>query len=168
MGYFKTTADGRQLYYPWGFWGKGYLIASEADSARVKGWRKTFLLIATVLIIAAFAFQGQGSFTLYAVAVGYIGAYAVWTRFAVAGLAPTQEKISAQEIMAAHPRLYSPFLLWPLQIGALIFVLGGVVVLIKNPSDWPTALGAIVFFGLCAASFAHMLVIRASLRRSGA
>lgn len=167
MGYFKTTADGRQLYFPWGYWGKGYLIASEADNARVRGWRKIFVLVACVLIVAALIFQNRNSFTPYSIAIGYIAAYAVWTRFAVAGLAPTQEKMSAREIMATHPRLYSPLLLWPLEIAALIFVLGGLAVLIMDPSDWPTALGAIVFFGLCAASFAYMLVVRASLRRSG-
>lgn len=113
-------------------------------------------------------FSGGDSFAPFAIAAGYIAGYAVWARIMVAGLAPTEEKLSAREIALGHPALYSPLLLWPLEIVALVFVLGGLVLLIEDPVDWPTAVGAIVFFGLCAASFAYVLIVGASRRRSGA
>jgi uncharacterized membrane protein YbhN (UPF0104 family) len=167
MGYFKTTADGRKLFFPWGVLGKGYVVASDADYERTRRMRKIFLRISVVLVIAVLALRSQDPFALYAVAAGYIAAYAAWTRFQVAGLLPAQERLTMREVMALHPKAYSPFLLWPLEIGALLFVIGGIVVLMKDPSHWSSELGGIVFFGLCAASFAYMLVLRTSLHRPG-
>ena len=167
MSYFKTAADGGKLFFPWGVLGKGYVIGSDANYERIRGMRKIFLGISVVLIVAVLVIQRRDPFALYAVAAGYIAAYAMWTRFAVAGLLPAQERLTMREVIGSHPKAYSPFLLWPLEIGALLFVIGGIVVLMKDPSHWSSELGGIVFFGLCAVSFAYMLVLRASLQSPG-
>jgi hypothetical protein len=46
-----------------------------------------------------------------------------------------------------------------------VFVVLGLVILVVDPDNWPTALGSIVFFGLCAGFAARLLMLR---RRAGA
>jgi hypothetical protein len=58
--------------------------------------------------------------------------------------------------------------LWGLEIGALALVGGGIIMLVVDPSQWLIALASIFLFGLCAAKFTRMLVLRrrmASLER---
>ena len=50
--------------------------------------------------------------------------------------------------------------LWALEILSLLFVAGGIVMLVFEPSRWLVALGAILFFGLCAVVYAIMLMRR--------
>jgi hypothetical protein len=167
MSYFKTATDGRRLFFPWGVLGKGYVVAGDADYERIRGMRKIFLGISVILIGAALILQRQSPIAPYSIAVGYVAAYAVWTRFTLAGLPTARERLTMREVVASHPKAYSPFLLWPLEIVALLFVVGGILVVLKDPSPSLSEFGGIVFFGLCAAVFAYMLVLRASLRRSG-
>lgn len=166
MSYFKTATDGRRLFFPWGVLGRGYVVAGDADYERIRGMRKTFLLISVVLIAGGLILQRQSQIAPLSIVIGYAAAYAVWTRFTLAGLPTAQERLTMREVVALHPKAYSPFLLWPLEIGALLFVIGGIVVVLKAPNPSPSDFGGIVFFGLCAAVFAYMLVLRASLRRS--
>ncbi len=128
--------------------------------------RMIFLSTSLALLILALGLQRQNPFAPYILAAAFIAAYAVWTHFAVAGLQRTEERLTLREIMVSHPKVYSPWLLWPLEIGALLFVIGGLVILMKDPSHWPSTLSGVIFFVLCAASFAHILVVRASFHCS--
>jgi uncharacterized membrane protein YccC len=47
-----------------------------------------------------------------------------------------------------------------MQIGSLIFVAAGILILVLDPADWLIALASTVFFGLCAAVIARMLILR--------
>jgi hypothetical protein len=33
---FRTTEDGQELFYPWGSWGRGYIIPSDKDYQRLR------------------------------------------------------------------------------------------------------------------------------------
>jgi hypothetical protein len=70
--------------------------------------------------------------------------------------------------MTSQARAHSATGLWLLQIGALAFVAFGILILVVDPDNWPTALGAIVFFGLCAGFATRLLVLlrRAATGRS--
>lgn len=163
---FRMAADGRKLFFPWGAMGKGYVIADEASYERIRKTRKILLGSSFVFIVAALALQRQHPFAPYYVAAAYAAAYGVWARFAVGGLLPTDEKLTMREFMVSHPKVYSPFILWPLEIASLVFVIGGIVMLVKDASSWQSTLSGVVFFSFCAAVFAYVLVLRASLHRS--
>jgi hypothetical protein len=45
-------------------------------------------------------------------------------------------------------------------IVALLFVAAGVLMLVFDPDNWPIALASTIFFALCAAVMARMLVLR--------
>jgi hypothetical protein len=83
-------------------------------------------------------------------------------------LRASDERSSLQDSMTSQARAHSATGLWLLQIGALAFVAFGILILVVDPDNWPTALGAIVFFGLCAGFATRLLVLlrRAATGRS--
>ena len=48
---FKTTEDGRRLFFPWGTLGRGYAIPSEEEFERLRRRVKAYLAISLPLII---------------------------------------------------------------------------------------------------------------------
>ena len=52
-GSFKTTGDGRRLFFPWGVLGGGYAIASEAAYQRLRQQVKAYMVVTLVLVIAS-------------------------------------------------------------------------------------------------------------------
>jgi len=155
---FKTTPDGRRLFFPWGIWGRGYAITSEEDYLRLQRRFKTYYIVSLALIIGGVALQ-------YVVAVAVIvmlimGFHLVWMRSLLRELQPSDERLSLQESMTAQARAYSATGLWLLEIIALVFVAAGVTILVFDPSRWLTALASIGFFGVCAVMFARMLFMR--------
>jgi hypothetical protein len=98
--YFKTAQDGRQLFFPWLFWGRGYVIPSEQDYQRLKRQLRTYKSISLPLIVAAGALLQQHVTALFVVSALAIGVYAALTWHLVDGLESTDEKVSLQECFA--------------------------------------------------------------------
>ena len=159
-GYIKTDADGRKILYPWGIFGKGYAFPSDAAYERLNDLLKIFTVI-TLAIIMPVGVPGN-----YGAAAALMGLslifYAVWISFEVRKLQRTDEKMNYIEGYTNIARLMPGWLLWTFEIVSLMFVAGGVIMLIVEPRRWLAALGAILFFGLCAAVYAIMLMRRRS------
>jgi hypothetical protein len=155
---FKTTPDGRRLFFPWGPLGRGYVIASEQDYERLRQQIKTFLVVGLVAIIGFSVLQIYVAASI--VTAFLMGFYLLWMRSLLSRLQRSDERLSLQESMTTQARLHSGAVLWLLEIASLVFVGGGVLILIATPADWLIALAAIVFFGLCAVAVGRMLVLR--------
>jgi Ca2+/Na+ antiporter len=156
--YFKTAQDGRKLFFPWGIWGRGYAVDSQQHYERLQRKLKAYTLVSLVLIIAAAA--SQEYVAALGVAALLIVFYVVWSRYLLRGLQPSDETLSLQESMRSQARAHSAVALWLLEIGALAFVGCGILILVIDPGNWLIAVGAIVFFGVCAGIFMGMLVLR--------
>jgi hypothetical protein len=156
--YFKTAKDGRKLFFPWLYWGRGYIVPSEPDCERLRRQLGTYKSVSLVLVILVSATQNYT--TAMALAVLTLAFYAVWTKYLVTGLETTDEKMSLKEASTSQARNYSAFTLWSLEIAALAFVISGIAVLVADTNERLIAILAIVFFGLCAVRFAHLLVLR--------
>lgn len=157
-GSFKITEDGRKLFFPWGYLGRGYAIASDEDYNRLRLHIKVYLIVAlTVIVGSAFLRAKVSPIGLGGV---LIGSYVVWMLFQVRHLQPANESLSFQESMTARGVAFGPTVLWLLEIGSLVFVGSGIAVLFIDPSSWLAALASTVFFGFCAAAFAWMLFLR--------
>ena len=50
--------------------------------------------------------------------------------------------------------------LWLLEICSLLFVAGGIFMYVADPTNRPMALFSIIFFGCCAASIGYMIAVR--------
>jgi hypothetical protein len=89
-----------------------------------------------------------------------IGFYSVWMRYLLRRLQPADESLTLRESVTAQAHAHSAAGLWLLEIIALVCVGSVILVFIIDPRNWLIALIGIFFFGLGAAKFAHMLVLR--------
>jgi hypothetical protein len=72
---FKTSHDGRRLFFPWGVLGRGYVIEYEQDAKRIEQEIKIFMIVALILIIG---FGEVGSYLQsFVVAALLTGVYTV-------------------------------------------------------------------------------------------
>ena len=157
-GYFKTAPDGRKLFFPWGVLGRGYTIDSEQDYERLRRQVKAYTIVSLVLIVGVTALQAYvGAVVIGALLIAF---YLGWMRYLLRGLQASDERLSLQDSMTSQARAHSATGLWLLQIGALVFVALGILILVVDPDNWLTAFGSIVFFGLCAGFAARLLVLR--------
>lgn len=161
-GAFKTTEDGRQLFFPWGILGRGYLIPSEEEADRLRRAMDSYLKITLLLVLpvalAVFTWLGFWSTAILVVAV--IVPSIFWMRRQCRDLQPSEERVTLSENLAAQARAHSALSLWFLELVSLAFVALGVFLLVADSGNWPIALASITFFGLCAAVFTTMLLIR--------
>ena len=84
---FKTAADGRSVFYPWGNLRKqGYLFASEKAARRFRIQINIYIAISLALISVAF---GWRRFPVAAAAGGAsVVLYCVWMSLIIRGLEP--------------------------------------------------------------------------------
>jgi Ca2+/Na+ antiporter len=157
-GTFKTTQDGRRLFFPWGVLGSGYCIASEQDYQRLRQQVKGYMIVTLVLIIAAGSFKGY--VVSVVVAALLTTAYVAWMWHLLRRLKNSGERLSLQESMTSQANASGALVLWLLEIASLALIGGGIFMVVVDPSQWPVALASIIFSGLCAAKMTRMLVLR--------
>jgi hypothetical protein len=157
-GSFKTTQDGRRLFFPWGMLGSGYSIASEQDYQRLRQQVKGYMIVALVLLIATNSFKGYVATVIVAALLTSL--YLAWMWHLLRRLKASGERLSLQESMTSQANAYGAIVLWLLEIATLALVVGGIFMFVVDPSQWLVALGVTIFFGFCAAMFARMLVLR--------
>jgi hypothetical protein len=155
---FKTTDDGRKLFFPWGTLGRGYVLGSDEDDSRLRGQIKIFTIAALGLIIASGTLQSY--LVSIIVAPVLIGFYALWMAYLLPRLSASDERLSLKESVIAQALGHNATVLWLLEIGSLAFVGGGAFIFVFDPGNWLTGIGSMLFFGLCAAVFTSMLVVR--------
>lgn len=166
-GQFKIAADGRKLFFPRGFWGRGYVVDSETEFQRLRRQMMIYQVVALVLVIAAAMPRQYNPYLAIAVAFVLIVSYFVWSRSLVAGLQPADDRLKFRETSAAQARAFGPFVLWSLEVVALAFVAVGFALLLTDPTSRLLAIVTIVFFGLCAACGAYLLVLRGQTTPTG-
>jgi Ca2+/Na+ antiporter len=155
---FKTGKDGGRLFFPWGVLGRGYVLASERDYERLQRQIKAYMIVTLVLIVGTVMLQAY-LWSVIAVAL-LIAVYVIWVMYLLRGLQPSDERLSLEESMTSQAVRHNATVLWLMQIGSLIFVAAGILMLVLEPGNWLIALASTVFFGLCAAVFARMLFLR--------
>jgi L-asparagine transporter-like permease len=154
----RPRPDGRRLFFPWGIWGRGYVIPTEQHYERLLRQIKTYTMVSLVVVIVAVGIL-KGLWALAAAAVLMIF-YVVWIPILVRGLATSDEKLTMAESMTTQARTHNLGTLRLLLVVSLLFVTIGLATLLFDPSQWPLSLTVIVFFGLCAVVFVRMLMLR--------
>jgi hypothetical protein len=156
---FKTTEDGRRLFFPWGVLGRGYTVGSEEHYSRLRNQVKAYTVVSLLAVIVTPNF-----FRGYTVALAWvvlsIAFYAAWMWVLLPRLQRADEGLSLKESMTSQARGHGPVGLWLLTIVSLVFVAGGVLMFVTEPGSRTVALVATLFFGLCAAMTIRMLVLR--------
>ena len=156
--YFKTAADGRNLFYPWGVLGRGYVIATEQDRQRLLRQLKIYTIVSCVLIVGAAMLQSYMGALVIGLALVLF--YVFWARHLVRG----DEGLSMRESYTSQALAHSPASLWSMAIGSLVLFVAAIAMLVFEPGSPWVALAGIVFFGLTTAVIGWMLILR---RRAG-
>jgi hypothetical protein len=157
-GAFKTTPDGRKLFFPWGALGRGYEIGPEQDYETLRRRVKLWTIVGLVLILVTS--QLLGFLASFIVTAAMLAFYLGWMQFLLRSLRPSDERLTIRESMTTQARAQSPVLLWTCLIASIAFVVASLFILIVTPDKWPVAIAGIVFFGAAAAVFGFMLVQR--------
>ncbi|MBR0835142.1 hypothetical protein JQ612_18305 [Bradyrhizobium manausense] len=155
---FKTTDDGRRLFFPWGTLGRGYVLASEDDYRRLRTQVKAYMVAAFALTLVPNLLR---AYVLAAtLVIALIGFYGVWMWFLLRRLDVADERLSFKESMTSQARAHGAGVLWLLIVSSLVLALGGLLVLLAKPDERLLGVAAIAFFGLCAVVFIRMLILR--------
>lgn len=157
-GSFKTTEDGRRLFFPWGVLGGGYAIASEQDYQRLRTRVKTYMVVTLAAVIASGMYEPYRA--PLAAAALLICFYLGWMWRELPRMERSDERLSMQESMTTQARAHGPVVLWLLEIVSIIFVMSGIAIFVFDPGSRLTALFCTALFGIWAATFARMIVLR--------
>jgi Ca2+/Na+ antiporter len=157
-GSFKTMPDGRRLFFPWGVFGRGYAIPTEAEYDGLRRQAKIYTGVSLVVIIAVAMMQHP--LWTFGVGIALAVAYAGWAYVRMRHLEPTEEELSFRESLSTQAFLHNKVVLWTMEVVSILYVVTGLIILVVDPQSWLIALGSIVFFGACAVVFACMLTLR--------
>ncbi len=159
---FKNLENGKRAFYPWGKLGKGYELQSEAQYEAVKRFVVSYYVVG--LPLAVLMALSRNWIILAAGLPVLCLAYILLIRRYTRGLPTTGEKLTFKDSYEAQARRHNPVVLWLLLIVSLLFVAGGLAILL-GAGDVLTALLCIAFFGACAGVAGWMLLARHRLLR---
>jgi Ca2+/Na+ antiporter len=157
-GYFKTAADGGKLFFPWGVYGRGYIIPSEQDYEQLHRQLK-ISMIAVLALIFCFVTVRLYVFSFVVATLATIF-YVAWASYLTRGLRPSDERMSLRENMVTQARTHNATTLWLMEVASLAFMAFGLVMLFASPDKWLVALFVTILFGFSAAAIAHLIVLR--------
>ncbi len=163
---FKKNAAGQTVYYPWGIFGKGYVIESEEQKERIRSFmKKNYYVILPVSIVLGLLLQRlirSGSYLPFlGILVVSGGAYIAYFHFQTKKLlseAPlSTEKLSLWESYRNSASSHNLATLIVLEIFSIGFVIAGFFLLTVTYNVLLPAL-CIGIFGLCSIAIGYMIL----------
>jgi hypothetical protein len=162
-GSFKTAADGQRLFYPWGIFGKGYVLPDALTERRIRKVLKVYYMVSLLLVIIVVPtvrFSGFYSGFYYELAlitvlllVYGVGALSLTRRLLTSG-----ERLRLTESLANSGRAHRHAVIWSGFIVSVLFVVGIGMLLDRQVG---IGLLVILFFGICGTAVGYMLRTRA-------
>ena len=157
-GSFKTTDDGRKLFFPLGALGRGYTISSEKDFERLRKSVKIYIIVSLLLIFGSILFVGPLGGLL--ILPFLLVSYALWVYTQCRHLDRTDERLTINEALVGQALQHSKVGLWSLEVCSALFVVAGIFILAADPKNWLTGIASIVFFSFCAVMIGRMLLAK--------
>jgi hypothetical protein len=155
--HFRTTNDGRILFFPCGYWGRSYVLASPQDYDRLRRQLGIYQFFCALLAVVLIRQNWIVGCSVIALVIAFT---AVWMRRLVAGLERTNERLSPRECWTQLAVRYGVFRLWAVEMIALVFIGTCIMLLVSGRGEWPMLLLMVLFSGLGAAISGYMLVLR--------
>lgn len=159
---FKNLENGKRAFYPWGKLGKGYELSSEEQYERFQRFVIRYYMIVLPLGIGAGVLRHW--IVLALILPSAIVAYAIIAKRMTRGLPRTAEKMTFKDSYENQARRQSPWFIWALLVGSLLFVAGSFLAM-TAPDKFAIGLLGALFFGACAAAAVWMLVLRRRVLR---
>ena len=156
---FKVDSSGRNVYYPLGAFGRGYVLSDEKTYLKVRRIKICYHLISIIGVVGIGASVGPRYFPAL-IPFAYLW-HRVENRKLLASLPITSEKFTLSESTAAAARSFSLVNLWLGLVACLFFVLAGAWIILFKGSSW-TGFFSVSFFGLGLAQCIRLLRSRRS------
>jgi len=182
MGYFdslidfKTTSDGEIIYYPNGFWGKGYIVPSLEKKNEIQKVAKRIYKIFFFLVFVSIVGLGisiilsseKWWWVLSAFTLLILMGIAVWCQRALKnlaqGLVQSSVKITLLESYTNSAPSMSFVTLAILELITWYIIFTGFQIA-GNPQYYPwlfrpLGIFAVIFFGLGSLAFLYMIIVK--------
>ena len=160
---FKKDAQGRDLLFIWGKFGKGRVVPTEDDGAAVRSYLKNYYICLIAGIVPMIMLAGKSFEPRWFLAIG------IFMVLALAALTPlflrtrqwavADERLTYREAMSASAVAHGAVTLWLLTAVGALFVAGGLFLLLATNAKL-IGLLCVLFFGACLGVFIWMLVMR--------
>jgi NADH:ubiquinone oxidoreductase subunit H len=161
---FKTDAEGRELFFPYGILGKGRVLPDAETAAviraKIVNFYKLLMFAGIPLMVVLVNLPGG---VIGVVAIGVIACIGTWLYFRslTAGLAISGERLSYAEAQRSAAQGHSYLGLILLSILSLVFVIGGLFLLAVDDMEVRlVAIACIVLFGACLCVFLWMIAAK--------
>jgi len=161
---FKTDAEGRELFFPYGILGKGRVLPDAETAAAIRAKVVNFyklLMFAGIPLMVVLVNLPGGTIGVFGIAaIAGIGSW-FYFRSLTAGLAISGERMSYAEAQRSAARGHSYLGLILLSVLCLVFVIGGLFLLAVDDTEVRLiAIACIVLFGGCLGLFLWMIAVK--------
>jgi hypothetical protein len=151
---FKKSESAETLFYPWGMFGKGYVVSSESEQSRIRSILKAYYVVMFLAMVICIYFLNW--FYAAGCAILGIGGYSVWSATVTRRLVASEERLRFSESLAQSLPYYSTWVLVVLSLFSFIFVLMFGLILYIDPSEWVMGSIGLVFFGVATVMLVFM------------
>jgi len=167
---FKTTPEGKQVYFPWGSFGAGYEVRSDAQEAAIRRYHRISTVIGLPLVLATAAAWKLDADLLWrllglALVAAHLSHYAWQVKQWEKVLPRSTLELTHTEVREARLATISPALLWFFFGLCLLIALGGIALIV---SGWGVAGGFLFLFlfGGLAAAFGWLLTTQHRIKQT--
>jgi len=151
---FKTDEKGNTVFYPWGIFGKGYILPEDRKNSFRQAIKRHMMIFVPLAILCSIIFNIWIAFLMIPL---YFFGYGIWVNRQTSGLEVSSGKLTLSDARASSARSHNMATLWLLEICSLLFIFAGLFILISSPQNWFVAAISILFFGFGAIVFWKMI-----------
>ena len=160
---FKKDVQGRDLFFPYGILGSGYVLTSEEQKNKIRKFIKIMYIVMLPGIYVAAMLIG------FWIAIVILPIYYVWYYFMMkkmmTGLNKSEEKLKVSESYKNSARSHNLWVLIVLELFTFVFVIAGIFIIFSTANLWFGVL-TILFFGFCSAAIGYMIVSKIKTKKT--
>jgi hypothetical protein len=153
-GLFRKDSKGKSFFYPWGFFGKGYILPDAETKQKILDVITYYAIVSLILML------GVGVFWDWLFALALLPIFFIWYYFTYSKLTKklpvTNSGLSLRESFKNSARSHNIITLWAMFTASLAFFLFFIVMLTSKKTSFMEFAGAI-FFGICSIAFGYMI-----------
>ena len=153
-GLFRTDSKGKSFFYPWGFFGKGYILPDAKTKQKILDIITYYFISSLILML------GVGVFWDWLFALALLPIFFIWYYFTYSRLTKeflvTNSRLSLRESFKNSARSHNIITLWAMFTVSLAVFLFFIVLLTSKKTGFVEFAGAI-FFGICSIVFGYMI-----------
>lgn len=155
-GVFKVDGEGNSVFFPNGIMGKGYIIQSEEKRKRIRKLQKIFIYGS--MISMGICMPVGGILLWFIIALPFTLIVYFRTKKILKGLPVSDLKLTHADWNAAFIKSFPAALLWVAEFTTLLFIAGGIKIIITEDRNVVGLIVGIIILGYFAYSIGKMII----------